>query len=68
MRLLLVEDDQKIALFVKTGLKEAGFAVDHVADGEDGLHLAPNLVNMMNAAARKLDNQIMARITHDILD
>ena len=40
MRLLLIEDDQKIALFVKTGLKEAGFAVDHAADGEDGLHLA----------------------------
>lgn len=40
MRLLLIEDDQKIALFVKTGLKEAGFAVDHVIDGEDGLHLA----------------------------
>ena len=40
MRLLLVEDDKKIALFVKTGLKEAGFAVDHVANGEDGLHLA----------------------------
>lgn len=40
MRLLLIEDDQKIARFVKTGLKEAGFAVDHVIDGEDGLHLA----------------------------
>ena len=40
MRLLLVEDDPKIALFVKTGLKEAGFAVDHADDGEDGLHLA----------------------------
>ncbi len=40
MRLLLIEDDQKIALFVKTGLKEAGFAVDHVVDGEDGMHLA----------------------------
>ena len=40
MRLLLVEDDKKIALFVKTGLKEAGFAVDHAADGEDGMHLA----------------------------
>jgi len=40
MRLLLVEDDKKIALFIKTGLKEAGFAVDHVIDGEDGLHLA----------------------------
>ena len=40
MRLLLIEDDKKIALFVKTGLKEAGFAADHVIDGEDGLHLA----------------------------
>lgn len=40
MRLLLVEDDQKIALFIKTGLKEAGFAVDHADNGEDGLHLA----------------------------
>ena len=38
MRLLLVEDDQKIALFVQTGLKEAGFIVDHVIDGRDGLH------------------------------
>ena len=40
MRLLLVEDDRKIAFFVKIGLKEAGYAVDHVIDGEDGLHLA----------------------------
>ncbi len=40
MRLLLVEDDLKIALFIQNGLKEAGFAVDHAADGEDGLHLA----------------------------
>ena len=40
MRLLLIEDDIKIALFVKTGLKEAGFAVDHASTGNDGLHLA----------------------------
>ena len=40
MRLLLVEDDVKIAQFVMNGLKEAGFAVDHSANGEDGLHLA----------------------------
>ena len=39
MRLLLIEDDSKIALFVKTGLTEAGFAVDHAVNGEDGLHL-----------------------------
>ena len=40
MRLLLVEDDIKIAQFVVNGLREAGFAVDHAANGEDGLHLA----------------------------
>ena len=40
MRILLVEDDQKIASFVIKGLKAEGFAVDHAANGEDGLHLA----------------------------
>jgi len=40
MRILLVEDDMKIASFVMKGLREAGYAVDHAADGEDGLHLA----------------------------
>ena len=40
MRLLLVEDDLKIALFIGNGLKEAGFAMDHTTNGEDGLHLA----------------------------
>jgi two-component system, OmpR family, response regulator len=40
MRLLLVEDDPKIASFVARGLKEAGFVVDHAADGAEGLHLA----------------------------
>ena len=40
MRLLLVEDDKKIAFFIKTGLKEAGFIVDHADNGEDGLHYA----------------------------
>jgi len=38
MRLLLIEDDKKIALFVKTGLKEAGFVVEHAENGLDGLH------------------------------
>jgi two-component system OmpR family response regulator len=40
MRILLVEDDIKIASFVMKGLKAAGFAVDHVTDGEEGLHMA----------------------------
>src|SRR4029078_8280237 len=37
MRALLVEADATIADFVVRGLKEAGFAVDHAADGEAGL-------------------------------
>ena len=37
MRALLVEDDATIAEFVARGLREAGFAVDHFADGEAGL-------------------------------
>jgi two-component system OmpR family response regulator len=40
MRILLVEDDRKIASFVVNGLKAAGYAVDHAPDGEEGLHLA----------------------------
>src|SRR5256885_882943 len=31
MRILVVEDDQKIASFVANGLKQSGFAVDHRA-------------------------------------
>jgi len=42
MRVLLVEDDLKIADFIVKGLKEAGFAVDHAADGEGGLYMALN--------------------------
>ena len=40
MRALLVEDDASIADFVARGLKEAGFAVDHAAEGEAGLTAA----------------------------
>jgi DNA-binding response OmpR family regulator len=40
MRVLVAEDDQKIAAFIVNGLKQAGFAVNHAADGENGLHLA----------------------------
>jgi two-component system OmpR family response regulator len=40
MRILLVEDDVKIASFIVKGLKAAGYAVDHASDGEKGLDLA----------------------------
>ena len=34
MRVLVAEDDQKIAAFIVNGLKQAGFAVNHASDGE----------------------------------
>jgi two-component system OmpR family response regulator len=40
MRILVVEDDKKIASFVINGLKQSGYAVDHSANGEDGLFQA----------------------------
>ncbi len=40
MRILVVEDDPKIASFVIKGLRQNGFAVDAAADGEEGLALA----------------------------
>ncbi len=39
MRILVVEDDPKIGRFVIEALKQAGFAVDHADNGDDGLHL-----------------------------
>ncbi len=40
MRILVAEDDEKIASFVVKGLKQNSFAVDHRADGEQALALA----------------------------
>jgi len=40
MRILVVEDDKKIASFIVNGLKQNGYAVDHSTDGEDGLFRA----------------------------
>ena len=37
MRILVVEDDKKIASFVVNGLKQSGYAVDVCGNGEDGL-------------------------------
>jgi len=40
MKVLLIEDDKRTALFIIEGLKQSGFAVDHALDGEEGLHQA----------------------------
>jgi two-component system OmpR family response regulator len=40
VRVLVVEDDARIASFVTKGLKQEGFAVDHAGDGNTGWSLA----------------------------
>ncbi len=40
MRILVIEDDLKIAEFVQKGLKSSGFAVDHAATGTLGYDMA----------------------------
>src|SRR5574341_1341102 len=37
MRILVVEDDRKVASFIRKGLMEEGYAVDVAPDGETGL-------------------------------
>ncbi|MFP3681790.1 DNA-binding response regulator, partial [Pseudomonas sp. SIMBA_041] len=37
MRILIVEDEPKMASYLKKGLTEASFTVDIAADGRDGL-------------------------------
>ena len=58
MRILVVEDDKKIASLVVRGMEQAGFAVDHAEDGEDALHLAlsePYDAAIMDVMLPKLD-------------
>jgi two-component system OmpR family response regulator len=43
MRILVIEDDSKIASFVVNGLKQSGYAVDHCADGEEALMRAETI-------------------------
>jgi len=43
MRILVVEDDKKIASFVVNGLKQSGYAVDHCGDGESALISAQSI-------------------------
>ncbi|MDY6848885.1 MAG: heavy metal response regulator transcription factor [Geoalkalibacter sp.] len=40
MRILVVEDEKKVASFIKRGLEEEGYTVDVAYDGDEGLDLA----------------------------
>lgn len=45
MKLLVIEDDPKIASFLMKGLKESGYSVDHFDQGDEGLHAATGSVH-----------------------
>ena len=40
MKILVVEDDRKVAGFIEQGLREEGYAVDVAKDGEEGVMMA----------------------------
>src|SRR5438046_10499650 len=50
MRILVVEDEKKVANFIKKGLQQEGYAVDMVHDGQEAL---------VNAAAFDYDRLIV---------
>src|SRR5215813_2544904 len=51
MRILVVEDDDKISSFIVKGLRQHGFAVDHASGGEEGL----SMMRTVNYDAAVLD-------------
>jgi two-component system, OmpR family, copper resistance phosphate regulon response regulator CusR len=64
MRILVVEDEKRIADFIARGLKEEHYAVDIAYDGEEGLYLAEiNTYDLMifDIMLPKLDGVQMCR-------
>ena len=58
MRVLVVEDERKVAQFIKKGLEEEGYAVDLAFDGEEGLHMALDRVHdliLLDISLPKMD-------------
>lgn len=69
MRLLVVEDEHKVASFIKQGLTEEGYAVDIAEDGETGLAMALDRVHdliILDIALPKRDGvSVLQAMRHD---
>ncbi len=64
MRILVVEDEKRLARIIKQGLAEEGYAVDAVYDGEDAIHLAENTpfnVIILDIMLPKIDGVTVCR-------
>lgn len=69
MRILVIEDDADLAQFICKGLKEEQYAVDHAADGEEGLDLAmayPYDLLVLDIMLPKLDGLTLCRRLRDL--
>ena len=42
MKILLIEDDEKIVKFIQNGFRKIGYRIDVAKDGEEGLYMAEN--------------------------
>ena len=66
MRILVIDDEEKTARFLKRGLGEAGFVVDVAGNGEDGLQLALELdfdLLILDVMLPRLDGwQVLTRL------
>ena len=66
MRLLVIEDEKKVARFIKKGLEEEGYAVDLAFDGEEGLAMLLDPVHdliLLDIALPKIDGlQVLKKL------
>ncbi|MFQ5716741.1 MAG: heavy metal response regulator transcription factor [Nitrospinales bacterium] len=72
MRILIIEDEKKVARFVKRGLEEETYAVDAAYDGEEGLYLAketPYDLIILDIMLPKIDGlEVLARLRKNHID
>ena len=77
MRLLVVEDEQKVSSFISKGLQEEGYAVDVAFDGKTGLQMAmdqvhdlivmTNIIDVyVNYLRRKIDSDREPKLIHTV--
>ena len=66
MRILVIEDEKKVARFIKKGLEEEGYAVDLAFDGEEGLAMVLDQVHdliILDMALPKIDGlQVLKKL------
>jgi DNA-binding response OmpR family regulator len=66
VRVLLVEDEQRLAENIAEALRESGLAVDHAADGHAGSHMAEQGVYDAMVLDLMLPRKSGQRVLHDL--